>query len=88
MNETQAQMLVETNTMVKMIYDQLPKLASCESVDAVRDNADHAYSKAASVHEEVVEHVKYHGSMSVNRNLIFGSYLGVIVAGIIAVFKK
>ena len=91
MTDQQSQMLVETNTMVKMIYDQLPKLATCERVDAVEDKAEHAYAKAASVHNEVQDHVKTHEAMSVNRNLIAGSYIGGVAAlgaALVAIFKK
>ena len=91
MNEDQVRMLAETNTMVKMIYAELPKLATCERVDAVEDKADHAYAKAASVHAELVEHTKDHQSLNVNRNLIAGSYAGVLVTflGLIyAIFGK
>jgi hypothetical protein len=89
--DQQSQMLVETNTMVKMIYYQLPKLATCERVDAVEDKAEHAYAKAASVHNEVQDHVKTHEAMSVNRNLIAGSYIGGVAAlgaALVAIFKK
>lgn len=91
MTDQQSQMLVETNTMVKMIYDQLPKLATCERVDAVKDKAEHAYAKAASVHNEVQDHIKTHKAMSVNRNLIAGSYIGGVAAlgaALVAIFKK
>jgi len=91
MNEEQARMLVETNTMVKMIYERLPSFASCERVDAVEDRADHAYAKAADVHEELKEHVKTHESFSVNRNLIAGSYIAAfagLATAIVGVFKK
>lgn len=80
MNDDQARMLVETNTMVKMIYERLPSFASCERVDAVEDKAEHAYAKAASVHNELTDHTKAHESMAVNRNLIAGSYIGGIAA--------
>ena len=74
--------------MVKMIYAELPKLATCERVDAVEDKAAHAYAKANSVHTEIVDHISKHDSMSVSRNLIAGSYLGSIVAVLIAFLNK
>ena len=42
MTDEQSRMLVETNTMVKMIYAELPKLATTERVNAVEDKAEHA----------------------------------------------
>jgi hypothetical protein len=89
--EDQARVLAETNTMVKMIYDRLPSFATCERVDAVEEKAQHAYDKAASVHNEIAEHIKNHEAVSVNRNLILGSYLGSLAgigALIMAIFKK
>jgi hypothetical protein len=74
-----------------MILKSLDNFASCERVDAVADKAEHAYAKAASVHNEVQEHVKSHESMSVNRNLIAGSYIGGLAAlgaALVAIFKK
>ena len=74
--DEQAVMLARIDERVDMILKALPNLATCERVDAVEDKAEHAYAKAASVHTEVVEHVKDHESMSVNRNLIAGAYIG------------
>jgi hypothetical protein len=88
MTDEQVQMLAETNMMVKMMYDQFPTFATKERVDAVEDKAEHAYAKAASVHTEIVEHVEKHTSMTVNKNLILGSYAGVIASTLIAIFKK
>ena len=86
MNEEQASMRVETNTMVKMICKQLEKLATCERVDAVEDKAKHAYAKAASVHTEIADHIKGHESLSFNRKLILGTFLGSLGSIILAFY--
>ena len=84
-------MLGEINERTKSIVSQLATHATCERVDAVEDKAEHAYAKAASVHTEVQDHIKDHESMSVNRNLIAGSYIGGVAAlgaALVAIFKK
>jgi hypothetical protein len=90
-NEEPDVLLARIDERVNMILEALPKLATCERVDAVEDKAEHAYAKAASVHTEVTEHVKNHESMAVNRNLIAGSYIGGLaaLAGVLyALFRK
>jgi len=74
--EDDSVLLARIDERVDQILKTLPTLATCERVNAVEDKAEHAYAKAASVHTEVVDHVKTHESLSVNRNLIIGSYLG------------
>jgi len=84
MTDEQATMLVETNTMVKMIYAQLPKLASTDRVDAIDERS---LDNAA----RLAEHVKDHQNMMVNRNLIAGSYIagfGALITALMAIFRK
>ena len=86
-----AVMLARIDERVDMILKALPNLATCERVDAVEDKAEHAYAKAASVHDEITKHTNSHEAMAVNRNLIVGSYIGGIAAlgaALVAIFKK
>ena len=91
MSEDRDVLLARIDERVEMILKALPTYATCERVDAVMDKAQHAYAKAASVHNEVQDHVKTHEAMSVNRNLIAGSYIGGVAAlgaALVAIFKK
>jgi hypothetical protein len=84
-------LLARIDERVEMILKALPTYATCERVDAVMDKAQHAYAKAASVHDEISKHMDNHQSMSVNRNLVIGSYLGglgAIVAALYAIFSR
>lgn len=84
MTDEQSKMLVETNTMVKMIYDRLPSYASCERVEAVAEKVDNASSV-------IHEHIRLHQSMTVNRNMIAGAYLSglsALIGALYAIFAK
>ena len=91
MSEDQDVLLARIDERVEMILKALPTYATCERVDAVMDKAQHAYAKAASVHDEITKHTDSHEAMAVNRNLIVGSYIGGIAAlgaALVAIFKK
>ena len=91
MSEDRDVLLARIDERVEMILKALPTYATCERVDAVMDKAQHAYAKAASVHDEITKHTDNHKTMTVNRNLIVGSYIGGIAAlgaALVAIFKK
>ena len=77
-------LLGEINERTKSIEKQITLCATIERVDAVKDRADQAYNK-------IDDHIKEHQSLSINRNLILGSYIGGIAAAgtaLVAIFKK
>ena len=91
MSEDRDVLLARIDERVEMILKALPTYATYERVDAVMDKAQHAYAKAAAVHNEIQEHVKTHDAMSVNKNLIAGSYisgLGALAAAAYAIFGR
>jgi len=71
MTDEQQKMLVETHTMVKLLYEDRVKYSTCERVDAVADKADHAYNKIA-------DHIKDHRDNRTSSLALGGAYLAAL----------